>query len=130
MQHLIGGEGALSGLAADSDLGGQQSEAKGQCQNDIGQQENAAAVLGCQIGKAPDVAQTYSRACCCKNKADVSRMISILEEKGFVEKKVVGGSLYRGLLVLTEKGKEFAEKNFTELFEMEKRVFEKIVIFL
>lgn len=39
-----------------------------------------------------------------KDKSDASRMIAILEEKGFVEKRVVGGSLYRGLLVLTEKG--------------------------
>ncbi|MBQ6951190.1 MAG: MarR family transcriptional regulator [Clostridia bacterium] len=45
-----------------------------------------------------------------KDKSDASRMISILEEKGFVEKKVVGGSLYRGLLVLTEKGKQAAEQ--------------------
>ncbi len=45
-----------------------------------------------------------------KDKSDASRMIAILEEKGFVEKKVVGGSLYRGLLVLTEKGKEAAEQ--------------------
>ena len=44
-----------------------------------------------------------------KDKSDASRMIAILEEKGFVEKKVVGGSLYRGLLVLTEKGREAAE---------------------
>lgn len=45
-----------------------------------------------------------------KDKSDASRMIAILEEKGFVEKKVVGGSLYRGLLVLTEKGKAAAEQ--------------------
>lgn len=44
-----------------------------------------------------------------KDKSDASRMIAILEEKGFVEKKVVGGSLYRGLLVLTEKGRVAAE---------------------
>ena len=69
VQHLIGGEGALSGLAADSDLGGQQRKTKGQCQNDIGQQENAAAVLGGQIGEAPDVAQTHGRACRGQDKA-------------------------------------------------------------
>ena len=45
-----------------------------------------------------------------KDKSDASRMIAILEEKGFVEKKVVGGSLYRGVLVLTEKGKAAAEQ--------------------
>lgn len=43
-----------------------------------------------------------------KDKSDASRMIAILEEKGFVEKQLVGGSLYRGVLVLTEKGREAA----------------------
>ena len=32
---------------------------------------------------------------CCKNKADVSRMVSILEKKGLVRKEAVGGNLYR-----------------------------------
>lgn len=44
-----------------------------------------------------------------KDKSDASRMIAILEEKGFVEKKGVGQSLYRGVLVLTEKGREAAD---------------------
>ncbi len=46
---------------------------------------------------------------CGKDKSDASRMISILEEKGLVQKQVVDGSLYRGLLVLTNKGKVAAE---------------------
>lgn len=33
-------------------------------------------------------------------------MLAILEEKGLVEKHVVDGSLYRGLLVLTKEGQE------------------------
>lgn len=45
-----------------------------------------------------------------KDKSDASRMIAILEEKGFVKKQVVGGSLYRGLLVLTDKGREAAAR--------------------
>lgn len=45
---------------------------------------------------------------CCKNKADVSRMIAILEEKGLVEKISVGGNGYRALLKLTEEGKAAA----------------------
>lgn len=45
-----------------------------------------------------------------KDKSDASRMISILEEKGLAKKKVVGGSLYRGLWVLTEEGKCAAEQ--------------------
>lgn len=46
---------------------------------------------------------------CGKDKSDASRMISILERKGLVEKHVVDGSLYRGLLVLTAEGKAAAK---------------------
>ena len=46
---------------------------------------------------------------CCKNKADVSRMVSILEKKGLVRKEAVGGNLYRAKLMLTEDGKQAAE---------------------
>ena len=45
-----------------------------------------------------------------KDKSDASRMIAILEEKGLARKKDVGGSLYRGLCVLTEEGKKTAEQ--------------------
>lgn len=45
-----------------------------------------------------------------KDKSDASRMIAILEEKGLARKKVVGGSLYRGLWVLTEEGRAAAEQ--------------------
>ena len=45
---------------------------------------------------------------CCKNKADVSRMVSILEQKGLVRKETVSGNMYRALLKLTEKGREAA----------------------
>jgi len=46
---------------------------------------------------------------CCKNKADVSRMISILIKKGLVRKESIDGKLYRAKLLLTEKGKQAAE---------------------
>ena len=46
---------------------------------------------------------------CCKNKADVSRMLSILVKKGLVRKEAVGGNLYRAKLMLTEGGKQAAE---------------------
>ena len=46
---------------------------------------------------------------CCKNKADVSRMVAILEKKGLVRKEAVGGNLYRAKLRLTEEGKQAAE---------------------
>lgn len=45
-----------------------------------------------------------------KDKSDASRMIAILEEKGLATKKVVDGSLYRGLWVLTDLGKNAAEQ--------------------
>lgn len=46
---------------------------------------------------------------CCKNKADVSRMVSILEKKGLVRKERIGGNLYRAKLLLTKAGKQAAE---------------------
>ena len=46
---------------------------------------------------------------CCKNKADVSRMVSILEKKGLVQREAVGGNLYRAKLLLTEEGSVAAE---------------------
>ena len=46
---------------------------------------------------------------CCKNKADVSRMVAILEKKGLVRKEAIGGNLSRAKLVLTEEGKQAAE---------------------
>ncbi len=44
-----------------------------------------------------------------KDKSDASRMIAVLEEKGLAKKKGVGGSLYRGLWVLTDEGRAAAE---------------------
>lgn len=46
---------------------------------------------------------------CGKNKADVSRMVTILEKKGLVKKIAVGSNMYRAKLVLTEEGKQAAE---------------------
>ena len=47
---------------------------------------------------------------CGKDKSDASRMISILEKKGYVRKQEVNGSRYRGVLVLTEEGTAIARK--------------------
>ena len=44
-----------------------------------------------------------------KDKSDASRMLAILEQKGLVQKHEVDGSLYRGLLVLTDEGRLAAE---------------------
>lgn len=46
---------------------------------------------------------------CGKNKADVSRMIAILEKKGLVRKEAVGGNFYRARLLLTGEGRQAAE---------------------
>ncbi|MBE6824729.1 MAG: winged helix-turn-helix transcriptional regulator [Ruminococcaceae bacterium] len=46
---------------------------------------------------------------CSKDKADVSRMMSIMEEKGLVVKESGGKNTYRGLLKLTEKGRKVAK---------------------
>ena len=46
---------------------------------------------------------------CCKDKADVSRMVAILEKKGLVRKEAIGGNLYRARLLLTEEGRQAAE---------------------
>ena len=47
---------------------------------------------------------------CCKNKADVSRMVAILEKKGLVRKEAVGDNLYRARLLLTHEGRQAAEQ--------------------
>ena len=46
---------------------------------------------------------------CGKNKADVSRMVGILEKKGLVQKVAIGKNMYRARLLLTEEGKQAAE---------------------
>lgn len=48
-------------------------------------------------------------ALCGRDKADVSRMMTILEEKGMVTKEGTNQNMYRGTFKLTEKGKEAAE---------------------
>ena len=45
---------------------------------------------------------------CGKNKADVSRMVAILEKKGLVKKVAVGSNMYRARLMLTDEGRNAA----------------------
>lgn len=45
---------------------------------------------------------------CGKDKADVSRMMSIMEEKGLIVKEGNNQNLYRGVLKLTPKGQMLA----------------------
>ena len=46
---------------------------------------------------------------CAKDKADVSRMMSIMEKKGLVTKEGVHQNLYRGVFKLTETGRTIAD---------------------
>ena len=46
---------------------------------------------------------------CGKDKADVSRMMSIMEKNGLVKKEGVHQNLYRGTFKLTERGREAAK---------------------
>lgn len=43
---------------------------------------------------------------CGKDKADVSRMMTIMEQKGLVTKESVHQNMYRGVFKLTEEGKK------------------------
>ncbi len=47
---------------------------------------------------------------CRKNKADVSRMVSVLVRKGLVTRTSVGKNFYRAKLLLTQKGRQAAEQ--------------------
>ena len=50
---------------------------------------------------------------CGKDKSDVSRMMSIMEQKGLVRKEGGSQNLYRGVYKLTDEGKEVA-RHFRE----------------
>jgi DNA-binding MarR family transcriptional regulator len=47
---------------------------------------------------------------CCKNKADVSRMVSILEKKGLAFRDSADGNRYRAKLLLTDEGRKAAQQ--------------------
>ncbi len=47
---------------------------------------------------------------CDKNKADVSRAVAVLEEKGLVTRKTHNNSLYRAKIILTKEGVTAAEQ--------------------
>ena len=63
---------AFSGHAAQCGLGHDHRVAEGDRQQDIDEQENAAAVFGRQIGETPDVAQAHRSTGCRQNKADLA----------------------------------------------------------
>lgn len=45
---------------------------------------------------------------CVKDKADVSRMMTLLEKKGLVKKEGIHQNLYKGVFKLTEEGRKAA----------------------
>ena len=61
---MEGSNRAFVGHTSDGCFGNDHCVAEGQCQNDIDEQEYAAAVFGCQVWKAPDVSQSYRGAGC------------------------------------------------------------------
>ena len=46
---------------------------------------------------------------CCRDKADVSRSLSQLEDKGLIVKSGAKGNSYRALITLTDEGMEIAQ---------------------
>lgn len=46
---------------------------------------------------------------CGKDKADVSRMMAIMEKNGLVKKEGIHQNLYRGVFILTDKGRQAAD---------------------
>ncbi len=46
---------------------------------------------------------------CGKDKADVSRMMAIMEKNGLVRKEGIHQNLYRGVFILTDKGRQAAD---------------------
>ena len=45
---------------------------------------------------------------CCRDKADVSRVVGQMEKKGLVVKEATGNNMYRALIKLTDEGREAA----------------------
>ena len=62
------------------------------------------------MDKYPD-GLTASELCklCSRDKADVSRMMSIMEKKGLVSKENAGSGAYKGAFRLTDEGKKAAD---------------------
>ena len=60
--------------------------------------QHPAGITAAQLGEV-----------CSRDKADVSRMVSIMEQKGLVIREAVSKNLYRGLLKLTEDGMAAAD---------------------
>lgn len=67
--HTVSGKRSLFGLASHGNLRDQQGKTKGQCKNDVYEDEGTSAILSCQIRKTPNISKTYSTSGCGHNKA-------------------------------------------------------------
>ena len=68
----VGADRAFVGHAAQCSLGHDHGITECNCQQNVYQQENTAAVFGCQIREAPDVAQTHRSACGRQHEPDLT----------------------------------------------------------
>ena len=64
---------AFLGHPAQRRLGHDHGVAESEGEDDVDEQENAAAVLCCEIGETPDIAEAYRSACRREDKADLAR---------------------------------------------------------
>ena len=70
--HLgVGSDGILARPSADGYIGGQQRKAESKGQDQIDQNKKTAAVLGRQIGEAPEIADADRAAGGCHDEADL-----------------------------------------------------------
>ena len=75
----MSGPVAFLGAPSDGDIRAKQGKTEGQHQGQIYDQEQAAAVLGGQIGEPPEIAYAHGAACCGQNKSDLAgKMICFL----------------------------------------------------
>ena len=76
VNHPVRIQRTLSGFSSDGYICGQQRKTKGQCQNNVNQNESSSSILRCQIRKSPDISQSDSTSCCCKYESNRSGKIS------------------------------------------------------
>ena len=74
------------------------------------------AIYILSLAKHPDgITASKISELCARDKADVSRAVAALTEKGLVEKQIVEGRKYRSPIRLTEKGFYLSNHILSEL---------------
>ncbi len=73
--------------------------------------KSAHAIYFTVLAKHSDTGITATNLCelCSRDKADVSRMLNLMDEKGLVIKQGINQNLYNGVFKLTDKGKKIAD---------------------